>query len=195
MLRTNLSSRPFYNERAARMALGALVLVVIAITGWNVARGLSLAATQRTLGAHALEAEREAQRLQQEAAAMRAQVNPVDLDQVATAAREANGIIDQRAFSWTALFSQFEVTLPPDVRVTSVEPELQRDGTFTVGVSVEARRVEDLDAFLEALESRGTFRNVLSQSEQATDDGLIEARVVGTYVGGASEQGAGSSKP
>ena len=126
---------------------------------------------------------------------MRAQVNPVDLDQVATAAREANGIIDQRAFSWTALFSQFEVTLPPDVRVTSVEPELQRDGTFTVGVSVEARRVEDLDAFLEALESGGTFRNVLSRSEQATDDGLIEARVVGTYVGGASGDIPGRVQP
>ena len=32
MLRTNLSTRPFYNERAVQLALGALALLVLAVT-------------------------------------------------------------------------------------------------------------------------------------------------------------------
>ena len=32
MLRTNLSTRPFYNERAVHVALGLVALVVLALT-------------------------------------------------------------------------------------------------------------------------------------------------------------------
>jgi len=116
-----------------------------------------------------------------EAARIRAQIDPEELQVVAAAAREANAIIDQRAFSWTDLFTQFEATLPPDVRITAVQPRLQRGGEFIVAVGVEARRAEDLDAFIEALETQGGFRNVLAVQEQTGDGGLIQAVVEGAY--------------
>lgn len=182
MLRTNLSTRPFYNVRLVRAVLGALLILVVAITAANLIRAIALSRSQSTLGAHAQQSEQEAARLRNEAVALRARINPTELGVVAAAAREANGIIDQRAFSWTDLFSQFEATLPPDVRITSVQPRLERNGDFTLTIAVQARRVEDLDAFLEALETQSTFHNVLSVQEQTTDDNLIEAQVVGVYV-------------
>jgi hypothetical protein len=181
MLRTNLSTRPFYNVRAVQVLLGAAALVVLAFTLFNVITLIKLSNSQRTLGAHAADAEAEAARLRGEAARMRSQIDPKDLAVVAAAAREANGIIDRRAFSWTELFAQFEHTLPPDVRITAVQPRLERDGRFIVSMSVEARRVEDLDAFVEALETRGTFRNVLPTEEQTNEQGLIEAVIDGVY--------------
>ena len=190
MLRTNLSTRPFYNVRAVRFVLGVLIFAVLAISVGNVARAVSLSMTQRTLGARAQQAEREAARLRAEATTLRARVNPTELGVVATAAREANGIIDQRAFSWTELFTQFESTLPPDVRITSVQPRLERDGTFRVSVVVEARRVEDLDLFLQALETKSTFRNVLSLEEQTNEQNVIEAVIEGIYDPGLRPQPA-----
>ena len=181
MLRTNLSTRPFYNVRAVQVLLGAAGLLVFAFTLFNVIRLVNLTSSQQTLGAHAAEAETEAARLRGEAARIRAQIDPKDLAVVAAAAREANGIIDRRAFSWTALFAEFEHTLPPDVRITAVQPRLERDGRFIVSMTVEARRVEDLDAFVEALETRGTFHNVLPTEEQTTEEGLIEAVIDGVY--------------
>ena len=50
-----------------------------------------------------------------------------------------------------------------------------------VSVGVDARRAEDLDAFIEALENGGRFHNVLSVSEQTTQEGLLQAIVEGTY--------------
>jgi hypothetical protein len=47
-----------------------------------------------------------------------------------------------------------------------VTPRLERDGQVIVSTGVEAKRVEDLDAFLEALEKQGRFRNVLSLQEE-----------------------------
>lgn len=181
MLRTNLSTRPFYNVRAVQAALGAAAAIVLAVTLFNVVQLGRLTVSQRSLGARAADAEEEAGRLRAEAAQIRGEINPQELRVVASAAQEANQIIDQRAFSWTELFAQFEATLPPDVRITAVRPRLDR-GSFIVGVGVEARRAEDLDAFIEALETEGTFENVLSVQEQTTPAGLIQAVVEGTYL-------------
>jgi len=162
--------------------LGAAVLIVFAITAFNVVQIASLTASESSLGASASEAEDEAGRLRADATRIRSQINPQELQVVSSAAREANAIIDQRAFSWTDLFTQFEATLPPDVRITAVQPRLERDGSFVVSVAVEARRAEDLDAFVEALENGGRFRNVLSVKEQTSLEGLLQAVVEGTYL-------------
>jgi len=182
MLRTNLSTRPFYNVRAVQATLALVTAVVVAITLFNVVQYARLSALERSLGADALRAETEAARLRGEAAQLRAQINPKELELVATAAREANTVIDQRAFSWTELFSQFEQTLPEDVRITAVQPRLERDGRLMVAIQIQARRVEDADAFIEALEGRGTFHNVLPTEEQTAQSGLIEAVLEGEYV-------------
>jgi hypothetical protein len=188
MLRTNLSTRPFYNVRAVQLALGLFAGVVLAVTLFNVVEIVRLTASQTSLGASAANAEAEAQRLRGEAAQIRAQINPQELQVVATAAREANTLIDQRAFSWTELFSQFEDTLPPDVRITAVRPRLER-GVFIVEVGVEARRAEDVDTLIEELEKKGAFHNVLATREQTNDEGLLEAIVAGSYTPPAREVG------
>jgi hypothetical protein len=187
MLQINLGTRPFYNVRAVQVMLGVLAAVVIGFTLFNVVQTVRLAISQYTLGASASQAESEAERLQAEAVRIRSQINAEELAIVADAAREANAIIDQRAFSWTDLFAEFEATLPPDVRITAVQPRLETDGDFVIGVGVEARRPEDLDAFIESLEDRGGFRDVLSIQEQTADSGLIQAVVQGTYVAPARE--------
>jgi Tfp pilus assembly protein PilN len=181
MLRTNLSTRPFYNVRAVRMALGVIAAIVIVVTLFNLIQIVRLTTSQRTLGARAAAAEDEAAKLRAEAAEIRGQINPEELAVVADAAREANSIIDRRAFSWTGLFTKFEATLPPDVRITAVRPRLD-DGTFLLSIGVEARRAEDLDAFMEALESNGGFRDVLAVAEQVSDEGTLQAVVEGTYA-------------
>ena len=181
MLRTNLSTRPFYNVRAVHAALGAAAAVVLVFTLFNAVQIVRLSLSQQTLGASAADAEQEAARLRSEAATIRAQINPQELQLVADEAREANRIIDQRAFSWTELFAQFEATLPPDVRITAVQPRIE-ENNFVIGVGVEARRAEDLDAFVEALETGGSFQNVLAVKEQTGEGGLIEAIVEAKYV-------------
>jgi Tfp pilus assembly protein PilN len=180
MIRTNLSTRPFYNVRAVQVTLSTLAAIVLGITLFNVIRIVALLTSQQTLGATADDAEREAARLRSEATRIRAQINPAELQTVATAAREANDLIDQRAFSWTELFTQFEQTLPDDVRITAVQPRLEK-AVFLVDVAVEAKRAEDLDAFIEALEMTGAFHNVLATETQSTEEGILEAIVVGAY--------------
>jgi hypothetical protein len=182
MLRTNLATRPFYNTRAVQAVLGAFAALVILMTMFNVIRLLQLATSQRSLGARAVQAQSEATRLRNDAARVRAQVDAKELEVVSVAAREANLIIDMRAFSWSDLLAQFETTLPESVRITAVQPRVEKDGRFMIGIRVEAREVGELEKFLDALEMTGAFHNVLTTDEQATSDGLLEAVIEGLYV-------------
>ena len=182
MLRTNLSTRPFYNARAVQAVLGIAGLVVLAVTLYNAVTITRLMLQQRSLSARAVQAERDAQRLRNEAVGIRSRIDPKELNVVAGQAREANAIIDQRTFSWTELFQTFESTLPPDVRITAVQPRLEQDGTFYVDIAVEARRAEDINEFVEALEQSEAFRGVLPQEDRVNENDLLEAVVSGIYV-------------
>jgi Tfp pilus assembly protein PilN len=185
MLRTNLSTRPFYNARAVQAILGTAALIVIAITLFNVVQVVRLMTRERSLSARAVQAEQEAQRLLRDATRIRGRIDPKELSVVAGQAREANAIIDQRTFSWTQLLETFEATLPADVRITAVQPRLEQDGTFYVDVAVQARRPEDLNTFVEALEQSGAFRDVNASETDTTDEGVLQAVLEGQYVGGA----------
>ena len=91
--------------------------------------------------------------LRAKAAAARGSVDQARLAAVAAAAHEANALIDRRMFSWTELFNRFEATLPPGVRIAAVRPSVDQQGRLIMTIAVVARSVDDVDAFIEALEA------------------------------------------
>ncbi|MDP6581391.1 MAG: hypothetical protein QF681_12120, partial [Vicinamibacterales bacterium] len=131
MLRTNLATRPFYNERAVYMALVVVAVVGLAVMASLVLQIVDLSARNTELTARAERAGREGAELSAQAAEIQRTVSPQALDEVAAAAREANLLIDQRVFSWTAFFNRIEVTLPSDVMMTEVRPDIE-PGTIEV---------------------------------------------------------------
>lgn len=195
MLRTNLSTRPFYNIRAVQVALGALALLVVVLTLLNLVQLIRLTSSGRALGARAEQAEADAQRLREEARRIRSQIDARELNEVAAAAEEANSIIDLRAFSWSDLFSQLETTEPENVRLTSFQTQEDRSGKLIVNLRVQARRVQDLESFIDALEKTGRFHEVLAAEEQTTPEGLINALVESVYSPPLAETTAAPQTP
>ena len=181
MLRTNLSTRPFYNVTIVRAGLGILALLVIAISGFNVLQVISLNSRERTLSGRATAALAEASRLRMEAQRIRAQVDPKELETVSAAALEANAAIEQKAFSWEQLLAQLEATLPDDVRATSIQPRID-DGVIKVSLTVKAKTDNDLALFMDALEGKGTFKDVLPSRDEHGEDDIIDATIEATYV-------------
>ena len=180
MIKTNLASRPFYDDRTFRLVAGAVVVALVALTAFNDTSLIRLSAQQARLGAHAADAEREAARLKAEAARVRTRIDPREVATVAAAAHEANDLIDRRTFSWTGLFGQLENTLPADVRIRAVQPRIDQ-GVFRVVVSAQAKRIVTLEAFIVALEKTGTFSAVTPLEETSGEGGVIDAVVEGVY--------------
>jgi Tfp pilus assembly protein PilN len=181
MLRSNLASRPFYNDRGVRAGLAVLALIAMALTVFNAIEILRLESAGRDARQSIAQNALRATELRQKAQQIRQSINQTQLTMIQTAAREANVLIDRRAFSWTALLNQFQHTLPPDVRIAGVSPDLGEDGRMLVQISVLARRVDDLNDFIEALESTGHFTAVLARTNSVEEDGTWHSQIEGYY--------------
>jgi Tfp pilus assembly protein PilN len=181
MLRTNLSTRPFYNERLVHLALGLAAVIVAVITGLNLVQVVRLSRENTSLSARIREDRAAADEYSRKARSTRQNINQDELKLVVAAAREANTLIDSRTFSWTQFFNHIESTLPPDVMLASVRPTIDED-TTRVTMVVLARRAEDLEEFMDKLEATGAFEKVLARQVVTNEEGLREASVEALYV-------------
>ena len=198
MLRGNLSTRPFYNERFVRNLLVALAVVAVGLTVFNIIEILRLERAGRDARQTVARNNEQAREMRQKAQVIRQSINQAQLEAVRVSARDANALIDRRAFSWTALLNYFQATLPPDVRVATVTPQVDEEGRMLVSISVFARRFDDLSEFQDSLEATGAFTDVLSRQLGQEEDGSLRAEIQGYYSGPATPAAttpAASSEP
>ena len=113
MLRSNLSTQPFYNTRAVRAGLVVFGVIAAALTVFNSVELWRLQRANRDFGQAVTGNENAARDLRQKARTIQQALDTTALAQVAAASREANELIDRRTFSWTELLNQFQATLPP----------------------------------------------------------------------------------
>jgi Tfp pilus assembly protein PilN len=191
MIRTNLSTRPFYNERTVHLWLFAIAVVVLAATAFNASRVLRYSRSDTRLVTQASGDEVRAADLRRQAARLRGSVDARQIDFAAADAKQANDLIDRRTFSWTELFNRFETTLPDDVRIAAVKPHVDRDRGIVLTINVSAKSVDDVNAFIENLEETGAFANIRPADERTDDSGLLESVLEAVYMPSTGTPAAG----
>jgi Tfp pilus assembly protein PilN len=188
MIRTNLATRPFYNESAVRIWIAIIAVVAAVATVFNVSRVLHYSKNETELALQASHDEATAADLRGRGARERATVDLKEIAAESARAREANALIDRRTFSWTALFNRFEATLPPDVRITTVRPRLDsKDHHMVLDIRVVARTVEDISQFMENLEATGAFQRLNPDETRANEAGLFDSSITMRYAEGRNE--------
>lgn len=180
MFKLNLSTRPFYNERAVHILLAALAVLLVVVTAFNVREVVSLSARQTALRASIGADDARAADLRRRAQALRAQLRVEELETVLASAREANLLIDRRTFSWSGLLDHLEATLPANVMLTSVMPTIEDEG-IVITIGVLGRSIDDIEAFIGRLEETGAFSELLSASETPEESGLVRVAITGRY--------------
>jgi hypothetical protein len=180
MLRTNLSTRPFYNERLVTVALALIAIAAVLLTAYDVRRLVELS-SRRSSALAKLEAnQREAVRIRGQAQAQQQAVDRPTLTRLATYTREANTLIEQRTFSWTGVFGHLEKTLPTEVRLVSISPRVEK-GTTRLSMAIVLRDLDDVSAFIENLNATGAFYDVGPTEQRQQEDGSFAARIEATY--------------
>lgn len=188
MLRMNLATRPFYNERAVHLVLGIVTLAAVTLAMFGVLTLTSLSREYAALAAAADDDERQAAEIESEVSGLQRETASGDIDALAAATHEANELIDQRVFSWTEFLNRIEITLPADVMLTSLRPEI-RTNDVGVQIGVVARNINAIVEFIGRLEATGTFSDLLAREEEMADEGTYRAILLGRYLPIAEERG------
>ena len=182
MIRGNLATRPFYNEPAVHLWVFVAALLVAAATVFNVVQMLRYSRSDTELARQAANDEARATELRADAAQLRATVDTKQIERASLEAHQANQLIDRRTFSWTALWNEFEGTLPSNVRITSFRPRIDPKRGNVVTITLVARGVDDVQEFMENLEETGAFPELFPPSERTNERGQLETIIEALYA-------------
>jgi hypothetical protein len=185
MLRGNLSTRPFYSERLATLAIAAIAFGVFLLTIFNAMELVTHSSERRELRARIDRDRAEAASVRAGTAALQQTVDRATLGRLAVSTGEANEVIGQRTFSWTAFFGLIEQTLPDDVRLVAVSPRVER-GVFKVSMTVVTRDLPDVAGFVDALLETGSFYDAATLEQQRREDGTFNAAIEASYLSPAA---------
>jgi hypothetical protein len=180
VLRGNLSTRPFYNERLVTLLILLVAIVALALTAYNGTRLVALSRQRAELKTAIDQNESQSARIRGDAEQLQKSIDRSTLNVVAASTREANQIIDARTFSWTGLFGHLEKTLPYDVKITAVSPQVEK-GILKVVMVVVAKQLDDVATFIEALNQTNAFLDVVPAVQDLNEDQTYIARIEATY--------------
>ena len=158
----NLATRPFRNERLPSLliALGFVLVGAVTLKHAVVAHRL-LPSRTSGLARQVQDLEDERGRLADEASRLRGpRAEPAAVAQWAA----LTALVDRRAFSWSRLFGVLEDVLPPGVRLTAIQPKIERDRSIVVDLTMLTRTNEDALLMIRTLQERPEFENVLPES-------------------------------
>ena len=181
MLKANLSSRPFYNERLVSLVLVAAGLGMVALTAWNVSRLTGLSETRASLERDIARDHSEAARIRADAESVAAGADLGRLRALVGGAAEANALIAHRTFSWTQFFDIVEGALPYEVRLVGVAHRIE-GGERLLVLNLVAETDAQLNEFVRAMLETGVFFDVLPTEKLRNDDATVGATVETYYL-------------
>jgi Tfp pilus assembly protein PilN len=168
-VRLNLASTPLENHRqfaigvtlVGMLAISAFVLLGMnALYGWRANRALRQEISQL---------EQELKRNRELRRELESFFKQPETREIVNRGAFLNGLIEQRSFPWTKIFSDLERMLPEGVRVVSIAPQMQ-DGRvevkLTIGASTDSSKIE----FLKTLEAAPEFTHMRVGGESRPRD-------------------------
>jgi hypothetical protein len=196
MIRTNIATRPFYNERTVHLLLLVVGVLAVAATVFNLTRVLQLSQRDTRLMSQASRDESASVDVRARAARIRATVDPRALETAAADAKHANELIDRRTFSWTELFNRLGATLPDTVRITAVRPKLdpKRGMVLTLIAETQNTNFEDVNLFIDKLQMTGAFSELQKLSEVVDEDNKLLATLEALYTPSTARPAEGGDR-
>jgi Tfp pilus assembly protein PilN len=194
VIRSNLATRPFYNERAVQLVLLSIGLIALVATVFNVTSIVQLSQRDTRLATQASRDEATAVDMRARAAKLRATIDPRVLEMAAADAQQANELIDRRTFSWIDLVNRLEATLPDDVRITSIRPKIDPKRGTVVTLVVVARNVDDINTFIGNLDATGAFSELAKKEERVDEQKELVAALETVYTPAAARPVEGTKQ-
>ena len=184
----NLATRPYEDAREfwSRWGLGVGLLAVLTLVllGWAV-RGWIQAGRDRQSIAQLQQQieERDHERTKAQAFLDMA-ANRSTRDQ----SQFLNGLIQRKAFSWTRVFEDLELVMPPNLHVVSLRPELNEQNQMQLELRVEGETRAAAVELVHHMEGSKHFQSAQLVQEMGTEKGTaVIASIISIYVPDAAE--------
>ncbi|MFA6958199.1 MAG: hypothetical protein WC538_20215 [Thermoanaerobaculia bacterium] len=178
----NLASKPYRDFRVFYAALGGAALVALVLMSYNIATAWHYLVDTKEARTEIAALETETAHERETAESMEARIAAIDTVALDEKARFINSQIRERVFSWSSLMQRLETLLPGDVRLTTLNPTVEEDGTVQLSLSCVSRKSDGLVTLLDRLYADPAFKNAFPSSDNAQPDGTHRIEISTMYL-------------
>lgn len=153
----NLASQPFRRDRpilVASAAVGALLVITLGVL-------ISLVIVDRRESAETRVITQKVERQMQAIDAQQRRLDAVlarpENAEVLERSLFLNALLYRKGISWTRIFADLEKTVPPEVRIISIRPQVASEGQVYLEMVVGTQKQEPVIELLRKLESSDMF--------------------------------------
>jgi hypothetical protein len=167
----NLASRPYRDYRPVYAVVVAMSLLTAFLmlnnveTYYRYERDTSSTSGRIELLESKIRSERQRQEIAQR------QLRNLDLATLDAQTRFINAKLTERAFSWSTLLDELESVLAQDVRLVSVGPKFNADGTIALALNFEAKGPMGMITTINRMNADPQFSNPFPAAESRNEDG------------------------
>lgn len=167
----NLAARPYRDYRPVY----AVVVLMSLLTAFLMLNNIDTyyRYIHETQSTRARIAEREAQTAQERSreAQSKRRLAQLDLGHLDDQTRFINAQLAERAFSWSVLLDELESILGADVRLVSVAPTFNPDGTIKLGLLFDTKSANGLIETMNRMHAHPKFQNPFPSNETMAPGG------------------------
>ena len=177
----NLAARPYRDYRPVYAAVVVMSLVTAYLLLNNIETYYRYIRETKTTRAEiaTIEGQTQVERNKREAAQQR--LATLDLSRLDKQTKFVNARLAERAFSWSTLLDELESILADDVRLQSVSPRFQDDGTIILTMSFRSKSSDGMITTINRMNGDPQFRNPFP-SQESFAEGTYSFDLVVQYI-------------
>jgi type IV pilus assembly protein PilN len=181
-LHLNLAARPYRDYRPVYAAVVAMSLLAAFLMLNNVETYYRYTRDTRSTRAKiaALEAQTQQEREREQSVQQR--IKGLDLGRLAAQTKFVNAKLAERAFSWSTLLDELESVLADDVRLTTVTPRFNSDGTIGLALDFRSKSADGMIKTINRLHADPQFRNPFPSNQSVVEEGGYQFVLTVEYV-------------
>lgn len=177
----NLASKPFRDYRPIWLVAAALAIVSVLMLIDNARTAYRYFANTEAKRAEIDRLQKQTDDEERQAKSIQEQLRGFNRKSLNMQTQFINGQIAERAFSWSKLLDQLERVVPKDVRLTSLNPTVNADGSTRLLLNCVAKSSDGLVDLIQRMQADPHFVSPFPQQQNIMDTGLHQFSIETGY--------------
>lgn len=165
----NLASRPYRDYTPVNLVAATMFVLMLLLAWFNIDTAVRYRVETRNTRAKIAQLEAQQRREKELEAAAQQRLAGIDVKFLDEQTRFINQQLAQRAFSWSALLDELESVLADDVRLLSVAPSFNDNGTIQLGLSFESKSNDGMITTINRMHRDPQFVNPFPANESVRE--------------------------
>lgn len=184
----NLASRPYRDYRPVYTAVVIMSLLTAFLMLNNIDTYYRYIHETRNTRARIASIEAQTRQEKLRAETVQQRMRSLDLTLLDAQTKFINAKLGERAFSWSALLDKLENILADDVRLISITPTFNEDGTVQLQMQFESKSADGMTTTINRMFEDPQFRNPFPGNESALPSGYFSFTLSAEYLPRAGKE-------